>query len=171
MEFQAQPIQVGSWTLVLLPPEASEQLPSRGMCMIEGELNGAPFQAPLEPDGRGGHWFHLTDALVKASKISRDSPFTLRAQPSEEWPEPNLPPDLQEALQAHPEALEVFTGTTSKARWDWLRWVRSTNNAKTRAGRIEKAISKLNGGQRRPCCFDRNRCTEPEISSNGILKL
>lgn len=29
--------------------------------------------------------------------------------------------------------------------------------------------AKLKAGTRRPCCFNRNLCTEPDVSKNGIL--
>ena len=170
IQFQTWAQKVGSWTLVVLPAEASEQLPSRGMCMAEGEINGAPFQAPLEPDGRGGHWFRLTDSLRKAAKAQVGSTLAICIEATDNWPDPTLPSDLEEALAADSGARETWTNTTSKARWDWLRWIRSTNNEQTRRGRIEKACSKLSAGNRRPCCFDRNRCTEPDVSSNGRLR-
>src|SRR5688572_3419715 len=45
-----------SWTFLNLPKEASAKLPSRGQTTVEGTLDGFPFRATLEPDGRGGHW-------------------------------------------------------------------------------------------------------------------
>jgi hypothetical protein len=36
--------------------EARKILPSRGMNMVCGRINGQPFQAAAEPDGSGGHW-------------------------------------------------------------------------------------------------------------------
>ena len=39
------------WTFLVLPPNASAKLPSRGMTAIEGTISGAPFEAVLEPDG------------------------------------------------------------------------------------------------------------------------
>ena len=37
---------IGSWTLLRLPKSASAQLPSRGMTMVEGTINGARFARP-----------------------------------------------------------------------------------------------------------------------------
>ena len=47
--------EVGSWTFLTLPKDASEMLPLRSMTSVEGAINGFPFQATLEPDGKGGH--------------------------------------------------------------------------------------------------------------------
>ena len=54
---------IGSWTLLRLPKNASARLPSRGMTMVEGTINGARFQAPLEPDGKGSHWFRVDESM------------------------------------------------------------------------------------------------------------
>src|SRR5947209_19155082 len=47
--------KIGSWTLLTLPNNASAKLPSRGMTMVEGTINGFPFRAALEPNGKGSH--------------------------------------------------------------------------------------------------------------------
>jgi hypothetical protein len=80
-----------------------------------------------------------------------------------------VPADLNEALAFDPQANALWVKITPMARWDWLRWIRATNNQETRNRRIEVALSKLNAGERRPCCFNRNSCTEPEVSKNGVL--
>jgi Domain of unknown function (DUF1905) len=43
--------KIGSWTLLTLPNNASAKLPSGGMTMVEGTINGFPFRAALEPNG------------------------------------------------------------------------------------------------------------------------
>lgn len=40
------------------------------------------------------------------------------------------------------------------ARVDWIHWIVSAKQAKTRAKRISDACSKLAAGERRVCCFD-----------------
>lgn len=57
--FTASVSIIGSQTIVRLPKPASAKFPSRGMVMAEGTLNGKLFQAPLEPDGKGSHWFTM----------------------------------------------------------------------------------------------------------------
>jgi hypothetical protein len=60
--FEVTLLQIGSWTLLRLPASASVQLPSRGMTMVQGTINGARFHAPLEPDGKGSHWFRVDES-------------------------------------------------------------------------------------------------------------
>ncbi len=169
IEFKAKPVTIGAWTLIRLPPNASAQLPSRGMTVVEGSLNGAPLRAALEPDGRGSHWFRLDPALLAAARAGADDTLTLAIQPTKECPEPEVPADLQAALADHPQEYARWLDLTPLARWDWIRWIRATKQADTRQRRIEAALSKLSQGERRPCCFNRNLCSEPDVSKNGVL--
>src|SRR4029077_2100494 len=67
VRFQARLAAIGSHTILKLPTAASGKLPSRGMSMVEGTLNGHAFQAPLEPDGTGSHWFRVSTLMLKAA--------------------------------------------------------------------------------------------------------
>ena len=64
-----------------------------------------------------------------------------------------LPADLRQALLSVPAALAVWQDITPLARNEWICWVTSGKKAETRNIRIEKALSKLKGGMRRPCCW------------------
>ena len=169
IHFEATPLKVGDWTILRLPEKASAKLPSRGMALVEGTINGFRSKIVLEPDGKGSHWFRIDYALREAIGIDADGAVTMAVEPSKEWPEPKVPADLNKALASDPQANALWVKITPMARWDWLRWIRATNNQETRSRRIEVALSKLKAGERRPCCFNRNLCTEPEVSKNGVL--
>lgn len=64
-----------------------------------------------------------------------------------------LPQDLRKALTITPKALVVWQDITPLARNEWIYWVISGKKAETRGIRIKKALSKLGGGMRRPCCW------------------
>jgi uncharacterized protein YdeI (YjbR/CyaY-like superfamily) len=64
-----------------------------------------------------------------------------------------MPADLRKALASDREALAVWQDITPLARNEWICWVRSGKKAETRIIRITKALSKLSGGMRRPCCW------------------
>ncbi|HEX5416587.1 MAG TPA: YdeI/OmpD-associated family protein [Chloroflexota bacterium] len=150
---------IGSGTLLTLPKEVSANLPSRGMILVKGAINGAPFQAVLEPDGKGSHWFKVSDAIRAAANADVGDTVTLEIEPAKDWPEPRVPNDLAQALAADPSAQALWLAITPLARWDWIRWIGATRNPQTRQRRVDVAIDKLTNGKRRPCCFDRNQCT------------
>ena len=137
--------------------------------MVEGTINDFRFQAALEPDGKGSHWFKLDKTMRKAIGADAGDTVMLAIEPVKEWPEPHVPADLKNALAAAPQAQALWMEITPGARWDWIRWIRSTKQSETRRRRIEVALSKLNAGDRRPCCFNRTVCTEPDVSNNGVL--
>lgn len=169
IRFEAKLFKIGSWTVLGLPKSASAKLPSRGMTMVAGTINGIRFQAPLEPDGKGSHWFRVDKTMCEAANAAAGDTVTLTIEPSREWPEPVVPEDLQTALAANPQAHTLWMDITPMARWDWIRWIGSTKQPETRRRRIEVACSKLKAGERRPCCFNRNLCCEPSVSKNGVL--
>ncbi len=169
IRFEAELVKIRAWTLLRLPKSASAQLPSRGMTMVEGTINGSRFQAPLEPDGKGSHWFRVDDTMREAAGADAGDTVTLVIEPAKEWPEPQVPVDVKNALAAVPQAYTLWMTITPKAQWDWIRWIRATNQPDTRRRRIEVACSKLKAGARRPCCFNRNLCTEPYVAHNWVL--
>ena len=64
-----------------------------------------------------------------------------------------LPEDLRAALVATPAARALWQDITPLARNEWICWVTSGKKEETRGIRIKKALSKLKGGMRRPCCW------------------
>jgi hypothetical protein len=54
--------KTGSWT-VTLPNNANAKLPSRGTTMVEGTINGFPFRAALEPNGKGSHRLRVNKTM------------------------------------------------------------------------------------------------------------
>ena len=169
ISFETRLSKIGAWTLLRLPKGASAKLPSRGMVMAEGTINGVRFQAAFEPDGKGGHWLKVDEAMRKAIKANAGDAAKLAIEPVKRWPEPRVPGDLRKALAADRQAHYLWMDITPNARWDWIRWINATRNPETRGIRIEKTLSKLKSGKRAACCFDRSRCTEPEVSKNGVL--
>jgi uncharacterized protein YdeI (YjbR/CyaY-like superfamily) len=64
-----------------------------------------------------------------------------------------LPSDLQKILLSDSKISAAWNDITPLARNEWICWITSGKKAETRRIRIEKALSKLKGGMRRPCCW------------------
>jgi hypothetical protein len=153
----AEPDNGEPWTFLILPKTASAKLPSRGMTPVEGTLNDVPFQATLDPDGRGSHWLKVDEKLRESARADAGDLVTLEITPAAEQPEPAAPQDLATALaSAAPKAQSVWSDITPVARRDWIQWVTSAKQAATRARRIKNACDMLAHGKRRPCCVDRS---------------
>lgn len=165
IRFDTTLFNIGSTTILLFPKAASAKLPSRGMAMVEGTLNGVDVVLPLEPDGKGSHWYNVPKKL----KLSAGDKVTLAVEPMKEWKDPAVPADWKAALAKNPKILELWMEITPMARWDWIRWIGMSKNPDTRKKHIEVALSKMKGGERRPCCFNRSMCTDPSVSKTGKL--
>ena len=146
-----------SWTFLILPKTASAKLPSRSMTAVEGTINGAPFEAMLEPDGQKSHWLKVERKLQEAARAEAGDIVELEIAPAAEEPEPEVPADLRAALAtAEPKARHVWEDITPIARRDWIHWITSAKQAETRTRRVKTACSMLASGKRRVCCFDRS---------------
>ena len=143
-----------TWAFVVLPKDASEPLPRRGRTTVEGTINGHPFQATLEPDGQQSHWLRVSSELLEAAGAAVGDTVTIELTPVKKEPEPDIPADFEEALAASPEAREVWNKTTTIARVDWIHWMTSAKQVKTRAKRIGDACDMLAAGKKHVCCFD-----------------
>ena len=169
IRFQAKLTEIGSQTILRVPKAASRKLPSRGMSMVEGTFSGHAFQAPLEPDGMGSHWFRVSNTMLKAASVEVGDSVSVALEPMALWPEPKVPADLAQALASDPQVRAIWLDITPLSRWDWIRWIGSTRNRDTRMIRINKTLSKLRSGKRAACCFDRSQCTDHSMSRNGVL--
>jgi hypothetical protein len=139
------------------------------MVYVKGTINNFPFQTPLEPDGKGSHWFKIDKTLQNKAKLSMDKAIIFELEVVKDMPDPQVPEDLQHALESSPKEYALWKSVTPMARWDWIRWISSTKNPETRKKRIEVELSKLNKGMKRPCCFNRSMCCDPSVSKNGVL--
>ena len=142
------------WTFLLVPIEVSSKLPRRGRTSVEGTLNGHPFKTTLEPDGQKSHWMKVDKELSNAAGVSGGEQVEVTMQALDEEPEPQLPTDLGSALEADDEARKTWEATTTLSRVDWIHWVESAKQSKTRKKRIEDACDMLSSGKKRVCCFD-----------------
>lgn len=168
ISFEAALSKIESKNIVKIPLSSSETMPSRGMVMVQGTMNDIHFKAPLEPDGKGGHFFVISDLLLEETGITAGQTMSFTVELLKEWIEPEIPEDIMDAIIGA-GLLNQWNSLTTKARWEWFRWIRSTKNPQTRNKRIDAACSKLQKGSRRPCCFDTTRCTIPDISKSGVL--
>ena len=144
---------IGSWTILTLPKNASAKLPSRGMTMVEGTINGFPFRAALEPNGKGSHWLRVNKAMHDAAGADPGDTVTVEITRAGEEPETRVPMDLRKGLAAAPLAQALWADITPIARRDWILWISSAKQPETRRSRIEKACAMLGSGKRRLCCF------------------
>ena len=121
--------------------------------MVEGTINGFPFRAALEPNGKGSHWLRVNKAMQDAAGADDGDTVTVEITRAGEEPETRVLMDLRKALAAAPLAQALWADITPIARRDWILWISSARQPETRGRRIERACDMLASGKRRVCCF------------------
>ncbi len=64
-----------------------------------------------------------------------------------------LPSDLRAALASAPKSLAAWEDITPLARNEWICWTIFVKNPETRKNHVERVITELAEGKRRPCCW------------------
>ncbi|MCA9387361.1 YdeI/OmpD-associated family protein [Candidatus Dojkabacteria bacterium] len=64
-----------------------------------------------------------------------------------------LPTDLKKALTSDKKALGLWESLTPLARNEWICWTISVKKKETRDEHVERVVSELKDGMRRPCCW------------------
>jgi uncharacterized protein YdeI (YjbR/CyaY-like superfamily) len=64
-----------------------------------------------------------------------------------------VPADLRKALLSDESVLERWEDLTPLARNEWICWVISNKKTETRKNHIERTVTELLQGKRRPCCW------------------
>lgn len=65
----------------------------------------------------------------------------------------DLPSDLRKALIADSEARAAWEDITPLARNEWICWTVSVKTLETRKDHVDRVVSELKEGIRRPCCW------------------
>lgn len=115
---------------------------------VEGIINTYPFRANIEKDR-----LTISEALRQAAAAQPGDEVAIEITRVGDEPEVRIPKDLEDALQAVPEAGATWHKNTPLARRDWVLFITTAKLEETRQRRIEKAASVLGEGRKRNCCF------------------
>src|ERR1043165_7201990 len=131
--------KAGEASYLHLCKAANAELPSPGTIVVEGTINGFPFRALLQSEGKGAHALRISKALQVAAGANAGEMVVVELTRVGDEPEVRVPPDLTTALKTAAKARALWTEITPMARREWVRWVSSAKQAETRDRRIEAA--------------------------------
>ncbi len=108
----------------------------------------------FSPRREGGLWSALNkeriERLIRAGHMTEVGQAAIdRAKADGSWSQLDevdalvVPPDLQTALEAAPEAVTAYEALADSARKQYLWWIHSAKRPATRASRIEETIRRL----------------------------
>lgn len=64
-----------------------------------------------------------------------------------------VPEDLRKALASNATARLAWNNLTPLARNEWICWTVSVKKEETRKEHIQRVVSEMKEGKRRPCCW------------------
>lgn len=65
----------------------------------------------------------------------------------------DLPADLRKALSADAKSLAAWEDITPLSRNEWICWTISVKSPEKRLEHVNRVVSQLKEGKRRPCCW------------------
>ena len=65
----------------------------------------------------------------------------------------SVPNDLRDAFLKDDSVIERWEDLTPLARNEWICWVVTNKRPETRSNHIERTVTELLAGKRRPCCW------------------
>ncbi len=64
-----------------------------------------------------------------------------------------LPADMRQALLGDEKSRTAWESLTPLARNEWICWVTFVKKEETRVEHVERTVTELKEGKRRPCCW------------------
>jgi uncharacterized protein YdeI (YjbR/CyaY-like superfamily) len=113
---------------------------------LQGTLNGKPFTATANPWKDDQHVVTINGAMRKALGVENGDAVEVDCAISSTAPELPVDPDVEEALETHPEAKRAFEGMSRSHRKEHLQYINEAKKSETRRARIERMIETLQGG-------------------------
>jgi len=80
----------------------------------------------------------------------------------------DVPADLRKALISDGSVLERWEDLTPLARNEWICWVISNKKPETRKNHVDRTVTELLEGVRRPCCW--MGCNHRKETANRALR-
>jgi hypothetical protein len=139
----------GAWVFLPVPFDVEQVFGFRARVPVSGTVNGAPFRNSLLPEGDGTHAMAFGKDLQAAAGAKAGDTVHVILRLDTEPRVTEVPPDLQAALDPHPEAAEFFATLAPSHKKEYVVWIDSAKKPETRTARIAKAVAMLQAKTRR----------------------
>jgi hypothetical protein len=128
------------WSGLAIP---SEFLGVRGRVWLRGALEGHAFWVSAQPMGDGNHWVAVNRQMRAEMGLVGDEEVEAIFSQVEGPPPLAVPEELQRALDARPEARELFERMSHNHRKEYINWVSEAKRQETRARRAGEAMDRI----------------------------
>jgi hypothetical protein len=136
----------GSQVGIVMPFDPDALWGAKARHDVSGTIDGHAVRGPLQPD-RDGFLLSLGPSWLSRSELDPSAEVEVALAP--EGPQlDNVPSELTEALQSHPDALRFFFSIAPFYRKNYVRWIESAKRPETRAARVLETVTLLGEGKR-----------------------
>jgi hypothetical protein len=139
----------GGGALVRLPAEAAEVFGTRARFPVQATFNGLAYRGSTMPLGDGTFCVGITKAIRVSAGLEIGDPVSVTVERDDAERVVEVPPDLVDALRAHPSAAEQFGAMAYTHRREYATWVAEAKRPETRRRRIEQAVAMIAEGRPR----------------------
>jgi hypothetical protein len=138
----------GTWTCFHTPFNTLDVFGKKSRFPVILEVNARTYHTSVFPeqDGTGFVLFNKTMQDETGLKAGDQAEVTLTLDTTPRVVE--TPPDLQSALQEHPEAAAFWEGLSYSNRKVYINWVDEAKREETRTQRINKTVENLTEGKK-----------------------
>ncbi len=133
----------GAWTFIRIPFNVAEEFGVKGQVAVKGTINGIPYESSLLPQGDGVHILVVNKELRDRAGVATGDLADVVLERTTEPRQVTTPPELAAALQAQPEAAEVFQSLSYSHRKAYCDHVAKAKREDTRWRRATKCVDLL----------------------------
>jgi hypothetical protein len=116
---------------------------------VRGTVNGFAIRSTLMSMG-GRHLLGLNRETREGAGVNAGDRVTVELELDEEPRVVEVPADLAAALNAAPDARDLFDRLSYTHRREYAEWIAEAKREETRRSRIERAVAMLREGVRHP---------------------
>lgn len=144
--FQAE-IKAGSrgGAYVIVPRDVHAVFGASGRVPVVARFDGEPYRGSIAPMG-GRHILGVTRAIRDAIGKSVGDMVDVVLERDNAARTVALPPDLEAALAASPEARAAYERLSTTHRKEYVQWVEQAKRPETRARRVATTVERLSEG-------------------------
>jgi bifunctional DNA-binding transcriptional regulator/antitoxin component of YhaV-PrlF toxin-antitoxin module len=134
--------------LVEVPFDVKQRF-GRARAPVLVRVNGTELRTTVAVYG-GRYYVGFNKEVRELAGIGAGDSLTVEIELDEEPREVEVPPALERALAAEPEAQAAFDRLSYTHRREYAEWITEAKRDETRERRLEKAIAMLRGGVKHP---------------------
>ena len=149
-QFRAVIENAGSGGAYVTIPFDVEEAFGKKRVKVKATIDGEPYRGSLVRMGTPDHMLLvLKDIREKIGKTFGDE-ISVELEEDLEPRKVEIPPDLQQALDANPNEEAYFNGLAYSHRKEYVWWINEAKRDQTRQERIRRTIEMLKQGIREP---------------------